>query len=617
MIGLANSTNNYKYNTSELKKEIESLSESYKNAKKSIEDNVVTQEAELTYTEQLKTSLSEMIDTNGKVKDGYQERAKIVLGELSEALGKEYKMTDNNIYINGELVKSYSDLEKSVDDTIKAKKREIELEATKSLLTEAIKQEAKAKREVAKAQENLNEKIAKYNENPWNILDANAVNEAKETLDEAQKALSDASDEVQGINKDFTDKMVQTTGEFSAQMIQQGQLSRDTLRTMAKEQTDTFLTEINKMDEGNQALYLGMVTTADTMSPKLIEKWKELAIKSDGEYLGHLSVVDDDTKATILSAITTTENMTDGMKFAWSDLATSSKDRFNKALSTLPEDVQGQILASIIAVNGMDETNRQAYENLSANAKMAFNNAMNGMDSDAKNKVQSAINEINGQSSNAYNAGYSVGDNANRGARNGQGDATQLGKDFGNGYANGIWGVVGAVNKAAKDVVNSALRNVALAQNSHSPSKKTRKLGNDNGTGFVLGIKDMIPDAIRASKDLALGATKSLNDNLEISEEMNELTQGIKINTKDFSVDANQYVDYGAIKGQLQTQSNVTVSSNIVTDIVQAIKEGISESEVNVNIEAKTEEGTIVRKASQGFKDYVMQTGELPFPVPV
>ena len=59
------------------------------------------------------------------------------------------------------------------------------------------------------------------------------------------------------------------------------------------------------------------------------------------------------------------------------------------------------------------------------------------------------------------------------------------------------------------------------------------------------------------------------------------------------------------------------MNSNIVQGIAEAVKESIRNAEVNVNIEAKADEGIIVKKASQGFKDYVMQTGELPFPVPV
>ena len=38
---------------------------------------------------------------------------------------------------------------------------------------------------------------------------------------------------------------------------------------------------------------------------------------------------------------------------------------------------------------------------------------------------------------------------------------------------------------------------------------------------------------------------------------------------------------------------------------------------VNVNIEAKTDEGVIVKKVAKGFDDYVMQTGDLPFAIPI
>ena len=216
----------------------------------------------------------------------------------------------------------------------------------------------------------------------------------------------------------------------------------------------------------------------------MVTAWSNLGNKSFSEFAVALSKVEPDLQDKIIASITKTQGLTPAMQQAWTVLALTSKERFNETLSTLPEDVQGQILASVIAVNGMNETNRQAYEKLSQNAKQAFNNAMNGMDTDARNRVQSAINEINGQSNNAYNAGKSIGSNANAGTRDGQGNSTQLGRDFGNGYANGIWGVVGTVAKAARNMANSALTNVALAQNSHSPSKKTRKLGNDNGEGL-------------------------------------------------------------------------------------------------------------------------------------
>ncbi len=650
MIGLSTANNNFKYNTSELRKEIDSLSSSYANSKKSIEDSAESKKTELTYAENLKNILSEMIDVNGRVKDGYQERAKIILGQLSDALGQEYKLTENGISINGKLVGSYEEIEKAIDDKIQAMKKEIELEASKTLLTEAISQEAKARREVAKAQENLNEKIAKYNENPWNIIDAQAVNEANDALKQAQQNLSEASDDVQEFNKEFTDKMVQSTGEFSAQMIEQGQISKDTLITMAREQSNTFLAELDKMDEGNQALYLGMVTTADTMSPQIIEKWKELASKSEGEYLGNLSMVDADTKATILSAITTTENMTENMAMTWSSLATESKDDFNKALAPLPDDVKSELLASIANVTGLDTTSREAYKNLSANAKaefnkameslpedakakvlaeiiavdgltennrrtyeslslkgkQAFNTAMNGMDTDARNKIQSAINAINGQSGQMYNAGYNDGKSVKDGANDGQnsnGGSRQIGNWFVQGLLNALTGGRSSIWQAGYNLVKSAINGGNKAQRTGSPAKETIKMGNFFTEGYIVGLKKK-QEEVRKTTSGLVGI--ALN-------EFKELNEGIKINTKDFEINTNQHVNYSAIKGQILTQSQVNINENIANKIAEAVTQSMKNAEVNVNIEARTDEGVIFKKVQNSAREYTMQTGEPAF----
>ena len=113
MIGLSTANNNFKYNTSELRKEIDSLSSSYANSKKSIEDSAESKKTELTYAENLKNILSEMIDVNGRVKDGYQERAKIILGQLSDALGQEYKLTEKEVFEKIEKIEE--NFEKSID----------------------------------------------------------------------------------------------------------------------------------------------------------------------------------------------------------------------------------------------------------------------------------------------------------------------------------------------------------------------------------------------------------------------------------------------------------------------------------------------------------------------
>lgn len=73
--------------------------------------------------------------------------------------------------------------------------------------------------------------------------------------------------------------------------------------------------------------------------------------------------------------------------------------------------------------------------------------------------------------------------------------------------------------------------------------------------------------------------------------------------------------------GRIGNKTTVANNDQIVTAIKQGVYEAVSNAmangsnEVSLNITA--EEGIIVRKAAKGFEQYVMQTGELPFPVPI
>lgn len=73
--------------------------------------------------------------------------------------------------------------------------------------------------------------------------------------------------------------------------------------------------------------------------------------------------------------------------------------------------------------------------------------------------------------------------------------------------------------------------------------------------------------------------------------------------------------------GKIGNKTTVANNDQIVTAIKQGVYEAVSSAMANgsneVKINVTADEGIIVKKASQGFKDYVMQTGELPFPIPV
>ncbi len=63
----------------------------------------------------LKLELDKLVDSNGKVKEGYEDRVKAITGELSDATGIEIELIDGQI-------QKYEELGKSIDDVITKKK---------------------------------------------------------------------------------------------------------------------------------------------------------------------------------------------------------------------------------------------------------------------------------------------------------------------------------------------------------------------------------------------------------------------------------------------------------------------------------------------------------------
>lgn len=110
---------------------------------------------EISYYENLYKELQEIVDVNGKVKKGYEERAKFITGELSKAYGIEID------YVNGQ-IKGYGTLKKSIDDVIAKKKAEAQLSAQADKYAEAKENEKQAYEDYKYYQEQYYQKQKEY-----------------------------------------------------------------------------------------------------------------------------------------------------------------------------------------------------------------------------------------------------------------------------------------------------------------------------------------------------------------------------------------------------------------------------------------------------------------------
>lgn len=88
-------------------------------------------------TEALWKELDELADASGRVKDADKKRAEYILGELNQALGTEYSMTDNQI-------QGYRDLAAEIDTVIAKKKAESLLDQYMSMNSAMMRQNAEA-----------------------------------------------------------------------------------------------------------------------------------------------------------------------------------------------------------------------------------------------------------------------------------------------------------------------------------------------------------------------------------------------------------------------------------------------------------------------------------------
>lgn len=124
--------------------EVDEFVNSYKEAQKARNDSVNQSLSELTYYQNLWNELKKITDANGKVNEGYEQRAQFIVTTLNEALGTEITMTDG-------IIQNYKDINTAIDEHIKKMKAEAIVSAQKDVYAEAIQKREQAVEQLNKA----------------------------------------------------------------------------------------------------------------------------------------------------------------------------------------------------------------------------------------------------------------------------------------------------------------------------------------------------------------------------------------------------------------------------------------------------------------------------------
>lgn len=141
-------------------KALEEAAQKAEEANKAYDDLRQTQQkqidagmTEISHYSNLYDELQSIVDQNGKVKKGYEERASFITSTLAEALGIEIKNVDG-------VIQKYGDLKSTIDEVMEKKKAQILLDSQESLYKEAINGQTQALKELNEAEAQVASKKA-------------------------------------------------------------------------------------------------------------------------------------------------------------------------------------------------------------------------------------------------------------------------------------------------------------------------------------------------------------------------------------------------------------------------------------------------------------------------
>ena len=568
--------------TAEQKKSIEEshkIAEEYAELNKQRQESMASVEAEYGHYTELNKELSGLIDSNGKVKEGYEERANFIVNELSTALGLEKEQI-------WDIIKSNGNLEESIGQVIEMKKAEALLQANEQAYTEAIQKQNEAlaqyqeslktldevEKEYNRTKKEANEVMDMYNEllksNPEDakeyldvnskIIDANE--EAKESYEKALKGVEKSESAYVGyvstienyeglsaaiISKD-AGKIKTAMENIKASFITAETGTKASLEKQVKNMESHYEQLKQAVANGTPGVTQEMVTQAEQMvtrSKEELKKQSEMALPEITTALGNLGIIATQAMLDSLSSkqpdvqsktVELLNQIKAGtalkepeIKTLLSNLGIKSADGLIGAISGKKASVQAEGIKLLAQLETAEGAKRE--EILKKLRKLGI---------DSGGKLQSGLKD---KKKDVKTASEEVVSTPGKVAE--EEKLSEKGKEdggnYGSGFAEGIGSMVSSVVEKAKELAKSAYETVKEWLNIHSPSRKTKELGKYFGKGFAIGIDGEERNIQKSSQQLAETALNSLN----MSDISSRMRDTMSLNTgriaRSFSLETN------------------------------------------------------------------------------
>lgn len=413
--------------------------------------------AETQITKDLWAELQTLVDENGNVLKGNEDRVKFITNELSEALGTEIELVDGQI-------QKYQELQEEINNTLKAKEASIYLNASEKKYQEAITNRDALEDELYTHQ------IA---------------------LEEAAKALEDIQDEYNDRKAYVLSKTNEIDREYAeadfANWISEYYKPLENAHTKAQAEFDNDL-KLLKMYNSQVAQYENAY-----------------AMNAKGEYDAVIEYLDKITEARV-TATEVAKGLTVQQIAQLEEQVVQSGvqyERYLKLLEDCSEDEKALYEREVEKRKQRFEEDKQLYIDAGGKNADAISNAitsqMQAYDSDFKESgskaCQSIKNGFDDESPTLKSRWQIVIDSTVAGLKLNKFE--DLGKQMAEGISAGMSNTKSVVDTAANSLVNALLGATKKAADINSPSKLfADEVGEYIPSGVAMGVEDNQDEAI-------------------------------------------------------------------------------------------------------------------------
>ena len=426
---------------------------SYEELAQAKQDSINVGMTELSNYQELYRELETLVDENGQVKEGYEQRASFITSTLKDALGIEIEYTDG-------VIQNYGELRDSIQQVIDKKKAQIILDSQQEQYTEAINNQGEAVRTLTDLEKQLATEKGRKAEIDQAIIDAqNSYNDmlqvggiisarmAKKDLETAQERKIAYEQGVRDLEssisqqKQLIGQYAYDVNQYETNMALAHEGNYDQMSTV----TWNYVKDFSTATDAEKAMLQDKVNNTQ----KTIDVLKEVrteanATEIDAEIAKNERLLTEQQKALDDYLAQTTSTLND-VELEWSDSLDDQLSEITGSKVEFKDAGNGQVQAYVDGVKVGEPKSKEEM------AKM----------------TTEAINEISKQETGATTAGENFIAGINRGITNREGTVFATVRDFG----------------------SRLLSNLKASLKEQSPSKATKQMGQYLLEGLGLGIK--------------------------------------------------------------------------------------------------------------------------------